>query len=197
MMEKEFWQGSCPPQANMCDQMDWSSQGMFYNSVSLSEFSQNDTEPSINTSAARYGIFYSVADKTTSSNPWESAYQHGDFASNFSSVCSSASTLASEKSYQVLPRSYAQSFAPAPSFDFTRRTGDLQRTTNTHYCESETHHGLGSLSIGPGLANHYSSQWERIGGGPEFSVTSSERSAARCKSYNDIEEFSLGPGYPP
>jgi hypothetical protein len=198
-MDNEHWHNGLRiyvPQPKSYEQMDWNSQAMVCDSMSQSHLSQNETEPSVNTSAASFGGYNLVPSNCSSLNHWDVSARLCDLASGCSSMCSSASTLMSEKSYQGTPSSYAQSFAPAPSFDFTAQLERYSKPysgTQDSYRENEDERAHKSLSVGPGLVvnnyqPHTGSQWPY--------PTSLQNPAARCKSYDQIEEFSLGSGYP-
>ena len=188
------------PRNDYGEQPRWHSQQKFQGSVSAAELSQNDTEPSMNTSAAYFGQSLLSSNSLTglaaeAQYVWESSCRAPEPWSNCSSVCSSASTLASAASCAVPPLSYAPAYAPAPSFDFTR----TRTQTHAHeYIDTHAAHRpceLGSLSVGPGVAATPPMAWQWASA--LQAAAAREAVAAReAGAMDGIEEFSLGPGCP-
>ena len=197
-----YWQDGVhiyPTHVVQREPVEWQRQPMFQvhqGSVSIAELSQNDTEPSINTSALNLGHLPFTSSALAGFVPdaqfqWESSCSGSrEPWSNCSSICSSASTLASAASCAFPPLSYAPAYAPAPSFDFTRP----RTQTHAHeYIDTQAAHRpceLGSLSVGPGVAATPPMAWQWA------SALQAASAAREAGAMDGIEEFSLGPCCP-
>jgi hypothetical protein len=162
---------------------------------SLAELSQNETVPTSQTNSAHFCCPDSLAADTTlaalaaeAQQLWGSVSRNCEPLSNFSSICSSASTVASSTtcSFPCLPA--ASSFGLAPSFDFTslgkRRHSAFEYPPCSHVgtdlAASMAPSQLCSLSLGSGYAMDAAGRWQ-------------EHCAAESQ---ELEEYSLGSGYP-
>jgi hypothetical protein len=166
--------------------------------ISLAELSQSETAPTSHINSAHFCCPDSLASDNSfaalaaeAQHLWGSVSRTCEPLSNFSSICSSASTVASSTtcSFPCLPA--ASSFGLAPSFDFT----SLGKRRHSAFEYPPCSHGVGtdlaasmappqlcSLSLGSGYAMDAAGrcQWQ-------------ERCAAESQ---ELEEYSLGSGYP-
>ena len=189
------WQGRLDiyPEQVLCRNVEWDRQVVGLGSISQAELSQNETEQSINTSAANSllcpNAFVRLANEAQSL--WESSFRSQGAWSNCSSICSSASTLASTTSNAFTPHSYPPAYSPAPSFDFTRSQEHTCVCNYEALCTPDAHKPpseLGSLSVGPGLVVAPLMPWQR--------APTQRFEARETTRMDEIEEFSLGPGCP-
>jgi hypothetical protein len=159
----------------------------------MSERSHTDTETQAYNSSGHSGSF----DSYQSNGPlaleaqqlWESVSRIRDQGSNFSSICSSASTLSSATMCTQPQLSFANAMVndTAPSFNFMMHRVPLDATT--HHPFPHPHATPHASFIDP---------WLRAGfTGPPAGQrhTSSLRDEVSAQEHH-LEEFSLGSGYP-
>ncbi len=159
--------------------------------LSLADLSQNETVPSSHTNSAHLG--YSLAlDNTLAAlaadaqRHWGSASRNREPLSDFSSICSSASTVTSSVSCAYPTLSSAASFGLSPSFDFTRQGEQLSPFANTPAFAHSVGINLAApmdpcgLSVGSGYVWNAGGQYQ-------------EPSAIDTQ---ELEEYSLGSGRP-
>ena len=161
-------------------------------SRSMSELSQNETVPSSNINSEHFCLPDSLASDNTFSafaaearHIWGSASQTRELLSNFSSICSSASTMTSSTAC-TYPTLSAASFGLAPSFDFTRHVMQLNPLSCNPVC---THCDL-AISMDPSQVR---SLYVGSGYALDAAGQSQELSAMETE---DLEEYSLGSGFP-
>ena len=183
---------------------------------------QNETMSSSQSNSALFCIPESLGSDNSivslaadAQNPWWSASLTREPLSNYSSTCSSASTVASSTACLYLTLPAAPSFGLAPSFDFARHGKrrhsvfensvgiDLDALMDAHQRRQRTHHPAfenPTFRYGSGIslaASMDSHQLSRLSVGSGFTSDEEGRWQERCAvEMQELEEYSLGPGTP-
>ena len=195
MIEKHEYGQSCPdvssifypPQLNSHFSGNYMTAWQRHHAGSFSpaELSQNETVPCLGTNSVHVSFPDSLAlDKTFAALAAEAQNLWGS-ASNFASICSSASTMTSSSTCAYPTLAAASSFGLDPSSDCTRFRAQYALFENSVY--PGVHHALQTdpsqlctLSAGSGHASDAELRWE-------------EPSAVESQV---LEEYSLGSVYP-
>jgi hypothetical protein len=164
-----------------------------FGSESMAELSQNETVPSSHKNSAFFCFPDYLAEENTftaqAQRLCECASRICEPLSNFASICSSASTVTSSTLCSLPTVPAASSFGLPPSFDFTR-DGNYRVPFETPTCNYDMgiHH---SASMDPSKLRSQSgacNTFDDAAGGWQEPCS--------VESQEELEEYSLGSGYP-